>query len=126
MNTYKWDPEEFLFFEKLVPGIYSYIDKFYDDDTKTLGEIYETIIRWMKWGWRPKDIQGITLKSYYAFGKEGFFKHDIETINNWCSTMRILDYKIRHNEELFLSKSTGKDAEFEHDAEEIREKWALF
>jgi hypothetical protein len=36
MTQYTWDPEDFLFFEKAVPGLYSYIDKYLDDDTESL------------------------------------------------------------------------------------------
>jgi hypothetical protein len=39
---------------------------------------------------------------------------------------RILEFKIRHNEALYLSLSTGKEAEHEIYAEEAREKWELF
>ena len=80
----------------------------------------------MKCGWRIKSIESITLKHYYAFGKQGFFRNDIETIVNWCNMLRILDYKIRHNENLYLSLSTGIESEHEIYAEEAREKWELF
>jgi len=32
LNEYDWDVEEFLYHEKHVDGVYSYLDKFYDDN----------------------------------------------------------------------------------------------
>jgi hypothetical protein len=74
MNNYKWDLEKFEFFELQVPTSFVYLEKTPDDDVKTLAEIFDTIIVWMKTGWHPEHIKANTLKNYYAFGFEGFFK----------------------------------------------------
>ena len=122
-NTYKWSIDDFLYFEMQVPGQYSYIDKYYDDDTENIGKLFEAIVAWMKQGWLPRHIEPHTLKFYYAFGRDGFFKQDIEAICNWCGSMRILDYKIRHNDDVFLLKSQAKGIEDPVQAMEIIEKW---
>ena len=32
INEHNWDVEEFMYNEKHVDGVYSYLDKFYDDN----------------------------------------------------------------------------------------------
>lgn len=56
MNEYDWDVEEFLYHEKHVDGVYSYLDKFYDDNYEQLSGYYEACLKFMKGGHLPKEI----------------------------------------------------------------------
>lgn len=59
----------------------------------------------MKGGWRPKHIEASTLKNYYAFGRDGFLKKDIDTITHFCDSLKELEHKLTEREELFLELS---------------------
>jgi hypothetical protein len=48
MNNYKWDLDRFEFFEKQVPTSFVYLDKIPDDNVKTLGKLYDTVILFLK------------------------------------------------------------------------------
>jgi len=48
MNTYKWDLDDFIFFEKQVPPNFKYIDEFVGDDLQRARTMYDTIINWMQ------------------------------------------------------------------------------
>ena len=40
INEHNWDVEEFMYNEKHVDGVYSYLDKFYDDNFEQLSGYY--------------------------------------------------------------------------------------
>jgi len=56
-----------------------------------------------------RHISANTLSNYNAFGIEGFFKRDIETINSWCAAIEVLEARIRADQKLFLDLSEGKN-----------------
>ena len=103
LNDYQWDIADFLYHEKHVDGIYSYLDKFYDDDYEMLSQYYEACIMFMKTGHLPKEIAEKTLSYQHAFGPLEFFDRDVEKVNAWATSIQILDFKLRHNDE-FLEK----------------------
>ena len=45
-----------------MDGIYSYLDKYYDDDIDNLSKYYEACIMFMKTGHLPKEIKEKTLR----------------------------------------------------------------
>ena len=48
MNEYEWDIQEFIYHEKHVEGIYSYLDKYYDDDLENLTAYYRACLNFMR------------------------------------------------------------------------------
>lgn len=136
MNQYSWNLDDFVYFEKQVPSPFTFANKVnYDCGPKRLKEIYDQIITWMKQGWRPRHIEANSLKNYYAFSKDGFFKKDIETIVSFCKSIEALEQKIILNEELFLRLSgacedsddpSEKMSKHPVKEAEIQEKWETF
>ena len=97
LNEHVWDIKDFIYHEKHVEGIYSYLDKFYDDDYEHLSQYYESCLQFMKCGHLPKEIQQKTIKYFWAFGPNGFFTADVEKLNAWATSISILNFKLRHN-----------------------------
>ena len=56
LNEYEWDIADFVYHEKHVDGIYSYLDKYYDDDFENLSSYYESCLMFMKTGHLPKEV----------------------------------------------------------------------
>lgn len=115
VNQYKWDVNEFNFFEKQVPVEF----KFSQPDSTKLAAMYDSVILWMKQGWRPRHIEANTLKNYTAFGRDGFLKRDIATICSWCDGLAALERAIMQDELVFLAKSEGTEDMQEFDREEV-------
>ena len=72
----------------------------------------------------PKEIREKSLRFHWAFGPMEFFDKDIEKISSWATSIQILDFKLRHNEEFMTQYVTlkelnreGNDLEDEEDAE---------
>ena len=97
LNNYEWNIDDFIYHEKHVDGVYSYIDKFYDDDHENLKKSYEACILFCKQGHLPKEIQSKTLKYFWAFGEKSFFESDVQKLSNFATSIEILDFKLRHN-----------------------------
>jgi len=97
LNEYEWDVEEFLFHEQQVDGVYSYLDKFYDDNFEQLSAYYEACINFMKGGHLPKEIYQKTMKYFYAFGETQFFEKDTAKLSAWANSLQMLEFKLRHN-----------------------------
>lgn len=77
----KYDINEFLFPYKKVKGDYSYLTQISDDEQiETLFDLIGTFLISCH---RPKHIEADTLKNIIAFGKSGFLKEDLQTLNNW-------------------------------------------
>jgi len=124
LNQYKWDVKEFAFFEEQVKQEFNFMTG--KETIENLDKMYESIILWMKQGWRPRHIEANTLKNYTAFGKAGFLKKDITTICNWCDALARLEKAIVNDEKLFKLKSEGPEEIDEFEREEIQSKWELF
>ena len=103
LNQYDWDIQDFVYHEKHVEGIYSYVDKYYDDDIDNLSAYYEACLSFMKQGHLPKEIREKTLRYHWAFGPSEFFDKDVEKLNAWATSIQILDFKLRHNQD-FMEK----------------------